>query len=135
MRAACDKAIVGAQRIGKASEPVSVLGGAVAPVWGSARGYGNGAYCDLGADNEVNGIMNVNELKAYIEGLLAAESDTVPRDAVVRIREMVDKLPVSTITTGGTMWIPGGTGGNPSWVNPTIYSIKASNSSDGAGGG
>lgn len=55
--------------------------------------------------------MNVNELKAYIEGLLAAESDTVPRDAVVRIREMVDKLPsqpvLTVTTTGGGGWCDG----------------------------
>jgi len=91
--------------------------------------------------------MNVNELKAYIEGLLAAESEAVPRDAVVRIKEMVEKLPPPpSVTVSGTfgpatshwMTVPMGSGGGP--VVPRIQDSGHppkfdQPTSDGAGGG
>lgn len=91
--------------------------------------------------------MNVNELKAYIEGLLAAESEAVPRDAVVRIKEMVEKLPPPpSVTVSGPVpasshWVidkagSGGTG----WVNGKLWTSGHppkfdQPTNDGAGGG
>lgn len=53
----------------------------------------------------------MNELKAYLDGLLASGAAMIPREAVEKVKAMVDKLP-KVITSVGVGGGGGGAGGN-----------------------
>lgn len=59
----------------------------------------------------------MNEPKAYIDGLLASGAAMIPREAVERVQEMVDKLPKVTTSIN----VSGGGGGQGGNVGSTVY--------------
>jgi len=80
----------------------------------------------------------MNEPKAYIDGLLASGAAMIPREAVERVQEMVDKLPKATVSSvlnsgkfSGAGSFPNGTGGTVSHAPPIIYNYSGAAMSGG----